>query len=396
MQKNKKVTLLFNANKGYDRKIIQGIAKYIRAGVKWQLFIEEDLITRLERLAKWQGDGIIADLDDPKIVDFVLSKNITTIGIGGSYQDVTLYPPNIPYIATNNDAIAKLAVEYFLNLGYQNLAFYGMPKSLNTKWALEREQSFLMWAKTLSHNKANVYHFKGNAIHSRSWALSQQKLAVWLGSLPKPVAILATTDMRARQILDACQTANIKIPDEVAVLGVDDDEIISDITGNILSTIIQGTEHMGFQAAAQLDRAMNGEKITPLISLVDPQGIAESASTDYLAVKDEVVKAAVIYIRENACKGIQAVHVLNHLNLSRANVENRFKRLLNSSIHQEINNVQLTQVKRLLQNTNLTLAEIAEKTGYKTSQYMMMVFKKHFNMTPSEYRKSSKLELFQH
>ncbi|AWB68432.1 hypothetical protein C2869_19360 [Saccharobesus litoralis] len=394
MSKNKRVTLLFNANKGYDRKIIQGVAKYIRGGVDWQLFIEEDLVTRLDRLSNWHGDGIIADLDDPQVVEFVQKKGITTVGVGGSYRDEQEYPTNMPYIATNNDLIAKTAVEYYLNLGYKNLAFYGMPKNNHNRWAFEREQSFMHWAKVLSNGKANTYYFRGNAIHSRSWALAQQKLAVWLGSLPNPTAILCATDMRARQVLEACHLAELKVPNDIAVMGVDDDEIIRDITGNTLSTIIQGTENMGYLAAATLDKAMKGETINPLINMVDPKGIVESASTDYLAVTDEVVNKAVAYIKQHACEGIQAIHVLNHLGLSRANVENRFKQHLSSSIHQEITNVQLGQVRKLLQTTEKTLAQISQETGYKTAQYMMMVFKKRYKMTPSEYRKQVTVDAF--
>lgn len=384
--RTKKITLLFNANKAYDRKIISGVAKYIQQGTNWELFLEDDYLTHIEDIQDWHGDGVIADFDDPKIVDFVLSQNITAVGIGGSYKDESKYPPNVHYVATNNSSIARLAVEHFISQGYQNMAFYSMPERANNQWSVEREAYFCEWVSELSNNIIKPHVYRGYLNSYRNWQKATQMLESWLIDLPKPVAIMATNDNRARHLIDACRNMNINVPNEVAILGVDDDDIVNMLTGNKLSSVKQGSEYMGHLAASILDRLILGEQVEPFINLVEPIGVIQNASTDHFAVTDAVVKDAIAYIKDNACKGIQATHVLRHLKLSRANVENRFKAHLNSSIHQEIVKIQLTAVKHFLMNTNLTLNEISKQTGYNTVQYMIMVFKKQTGLTPSHYR----------
>ncbi|KMT64593.1 XylR family transcriptional regulator [Catenovulum maritimum] len=386
MPVSKKITLLFNANKAYDRKIISGVARYLQQGVNWELFLEDDYLTHLEKIKYWQGDGVIADFDDPSIVDFVLEQNMKVVGVGGSFQDASKYPANVHYVATNNHTISKLAVEHFLSLGYQGMAFYGVPDRANNQWSIERENSFCQLVEELTAGQVKPNIYRGHLSSYRNWHKAMKRLQDWIISLPKPIAIMAATDNRARQLIDACRNLDIKVPEQVAILGVDDDDIVNVLTGNKLSSIRQGTEYMGYLAASILDKLLNDEEVEPLINLVEPIGVVQNASTDHLSVDDHVVKKAISYIKEHACDGIQATHVLRHLQLSRANVENRFREHLNSSIHQEIVKVQLANVKQMLLNTGLTLSDISEKTGYNTVQYMIMVFKKQTGLTPSQYR----------
>lgn len=393
--KHKRITLLFNANKAYDRKIIAGVARYLQKGVDWDLYMEEDLITRLDRVNKWRGDGIIADFDNPKVVEFVQESHIAAVAVGGSYQDRQQYPKQIPYVATNNRTIARLGVEHFLSLGYQNLAFYGIPSKPNNRWALERERAFfefvkrpsLLSIKTASKaSELNYFSFRGSLTHYRGWERALEKLMAWLERLPKPVAIMAATDVRARQVFEACHLLEYKIPDQVAILGVDDDEIISDLTGRSLSSVRQGTETMGYTAAGILDRLVRGDRVAAKVHMVEPVGIVQSRSTDYMATTDPLVRAALDFIKQNANQGIQATHVMKHLACSRTTIEQRFKKAINSTIHQEITKVQLGQVKQLLLKTTLPLKEISERCGYNTVQYMVMAFKKQLGITPTEYR----------
>lgn len=386
MKQKKRIAILFNASKAYDRKIISGIARYMQQGIEWDLYLEEDYLIHLEKIKYWQGDGIIADFDDPNIIEYVKNQSVKAVGIGGSYQDASLYPNNIPYVATNNHLISKLAVEHFLSLGYHNMAFYGVPDRPDNHWSRERESSFIHWHNELAKETPAPHIYHGFLSSYRNWTKAMNQLEEWLVELPKPVAIFAATDTRARQLIEACRSAELKIPDQVAILGVDDDDIVNVLTGHRLSSVRQGSEYMGFLAAQLLDQQFNNKIVEPMVQVVEPIGIVQNASTDHFAVSDQVVKDAISYIKQHACDGIQATHVLRHLKLSRANVENRFRAHLNSSIHQEIVKVQLAKVKQLLLQTNLTLSDISEKTGYNTVQYMIMVFKKQTQLTPTQYR----------
>lgn len=378
---------MFNANKAFDRKVISGIASYLSRGVSWDLYVEEDLVTRLQQLSDWEGDGCIADFDSPEVTEFVRSRGIMAVAVGGSFGDERAYPEGYNYVATNNLSIARLGVEHLFGQGYRHLAFYGLPESQEHRWALERELAFTACVSERAELISSLSCYRGGFTQYSAWRDSLRRLQAWLESLPKPVGIMAATDSRARQLLDACHAAELKVPEQVAVLGVDDDDIIRGLTGNKLSTIRQGTERMGFLAAELLDKQLNGHLMTPAVHLVEPVGVMQSASTDFFAIDDDVVRQALDFIKHHACDGIQALHVLRELKLSRANVEFRFKQCMNSTIHQEIVKVQVDRVKQLLINTNLPLQSIAEEAGYSTVQYMTLAFKKRIGVTPGAYRR---------
>ncbi|MER2490840.1 XylR family transcriptional regulator [Catenovulum sediminis] len=386
MRKVKKVAVLFNANKGYDRKIIKGISRYTREAAHWHICVEDDLVTRLDNLKSWQGDGIIADFDDPAIAEFVMNKGLPCVAVGSSYRDKTNYPKNIHYVATNNDEIAKIGAEHLFKLGFKQLAFYTGIVNKSCLWAGERAEAFIQHAKTISGRSSSIYTYQPQSqVLDRVENLNN--LAEWIATLPKPIAIMAPSDMRAWQIFEACHQIDVSIPEEVAILGVDGDDLILDITGNQLSTVMQGSEHMGYLASSILNQIMSGVPPEEKLHIVDPIGLQVCHSTDVEVIADELVRRALSYIKANAAKGIKVVHVLNHLNVSRANLDKRFRKELNSTVHDFIFEEQLNLVADYLLNSKMTLAQIAESVGYKSPQYMMMVFKSRYDMTPSEFRK---------
>ncbi|WP_440903652.1 XylR family transcriptional regulator [Catenovulum sp. SX2] len=387
MKKLQKVAVLFNANKGYDRKIIKGISRYSREVANWHICVEEDLVTRLDNLANWQGEGIIADFDDPKIVDFVCANNIPCVAVGSSYRQTSEYPQNIHYVATNNDEIARLGCEHLSRLGLKNLAFYTGFVDVNSRWAKERELAFIEHAKNSGYQDENLYVLRPQNV-SVDRVENINQLADWIASLPKPIGIMAPTDMRAWQVFEACQQIDVSIPEDVAVLGVDGDDLILDLTGNQLSTVTQGSEHMGYLASSILNQIMASVPPQQTIHLVDPIGLQVCHSTNVEVIADEYVRKALAFIKANADKGIKVVHVLNHLAISRANLDKRFKTALNATVHEVIFDEQLNLVSDYLLNSKMTLQQIADSVGYKSPQYMMMVFKGRYGVTPSEFRKN--------
>lgn len=387
MREVKKVAVLFNANKGYDRKIIKGISAYIRETTNWHICIEDDLVTRLDNMVSWVGDGIIADYDDPLIADFIHKKALPCVAVGGSYADPEYYPKNFPYVATNNRKISELGAKHLIGLGFKDFAFYTGSVNPNCRWAEERETAFCNYLKENQIEPSRIHVYRLPSVQEDR-VKTINRLAKWLSAMPKPIAIMAPCDMRAWQVYEACHQENIKVPNEVSILGVDGDELILDITGNQLSTVTQGSEHMGYLAAQLLDKVMNGTLgQAPQVHLIDPIGVQAAKSTDIEVVQDPIVRDALAYIKENANKGIKVIHVLKFLQVSRSNLDKRFKNEIGSTVHDVIYNAQLDLVCHYLLNSKLTLAEIARTLGFKSSQYMIMVFKKAFAMTPTEYRK---------
>lgn len=390
MNKHFRITLLFNANKVYDRQVIEGIGEYLQASqCAWDIFLEEDFTTHLENLKYWQGDGIIADFDNPKVVERLKNIDVPIVAVGGSYSNQEDYP-DVPYVATDNYALVELAFQHLKQKGLENFAFYGIPSHSWKRWGHEREAAF---KHILAREGYKGSIFKGSRTSSDTWQYDMNRLADWIQMLPTPTGIIAVTDSRARHVLQVCEHLNIMVPDKISVIGIDNEELTSYLTRVSLSSVGQGCKAMGFRAAKILHKRLseNQNDLNKIQSkmpriLVPPTKVFERQSTDYHALKDSYVIQAMHYIRHNACKGIKVEQVLEAVGISRSNLESRFKEECGHSIHEEIHNSKLKRACNLLQTTSLPISEIAELCGYPSLQYMYTVFKKNLNQTPKDYR----------
>lgn len=389
MDKNYQISLLFNANKVYDRQIMEGIGEYLHASqTHWNIFVEEDFTTNMEHFCTWDGDGIIADFDNPQIESLLKNTTIPVVGVGGSYSDESLYP-DVPYVATDNFKLVEMAFQHLKEKGLEKFAFYGIPNDSWERWALEREKAFITLA-----SRDNYFHsvYRGSETHPKSWKYDMNRLADWLQRLPNPIGIIAVTDARARHILQACDYLGLMVPDRIAVIGIDNEEMTRYLTRVSLSSVGQGSKSMGYRAAKMLHRLLEQQARDPSTNrkpsrvLVPPTQVFERQSSDYQALNDPYVIQALHFIRYNACKGIKVEQVLSHIGISRSNLEARFREERGYSIHNEIHQVKLERAKDLLITTELPIAEIAEICGYPSLQYMYSVFKKAFGSTPKEYR----------
>jgi len=377
------ITLLLNASKTYDRKVIEGIGNYFqRSKVDWDLYVEEDFLARFDNIDSWAGDGIIADFDNPEIQKILLKTKVPVVGVGGSYLNPDDYP-DVPYIATDNFELVNAAYQHLRQKGIEKFAFYGTPKGEHQRWSQEREKSILNITQADGY-QCHIY--RGHPIKPETWQDTMKRLADWLKSLPTPVGIIAATDARARHLLQVCDHAGMFVPDELSIVGIDDDEVARFLSRVSLSSVQQGCFDIGFQAAKKLHQLLEGKKSKNNIVLVPPMGIIERQSTDFKAIKDTYVMQGMHFIREKACFGIKVDQVLDYVGISRSNLEYRFKEERGHSIHHEIHNEKLKQSCSMLKNTNQSTSEIASRSGYPSLQYMYTVFKKHFNKTPCEYR----------
>lgn len=383
--KTHRVALLFNGNKVFDREVITGIAEYLSSTrTQWDLFLEEDFRLRLQGIEHWQGDGIIADFDDPAVADTLAQSRVPLVAVGGSYENEDDYPAKVSYVATDNYKIVKLAYEHLIDSGLRNFALFSLPAAPGNRWAQEREKAF---AAMLRRDQAEPAVFRGQCTRALTWDEAVQEQIEWLHSLPKPIGIIAVTDARARQLMQACILAGIAVPEQVALIGVDNDPLAQVLTRIPMSSVIQGAHEMGRTAAHLLDRMLHGAPPPVTRVLVPPAGINVQASTRHQSASmHRHVMRARYFIRQYACQGIRTDQVAEYVGISRSSLESYFRHQLGYSVHTEILRFRLDAAMAMLEQGDCNLADVALKCGFTSSAYMHSVFKRELGCSPRGYQ----------
>ena len=221
--------------------------------------------------------------------------------------------------------------------------------------------------------------------------LEGDAIAQWLQSLPRPVAVFACNDVRGRQIIDACSAIGLSVPEEVAVIGVDDDEVICELSNPPLSSVQPDTLRLGYEGAALLDAMMDGKTPPAETIFIPPKGISRRLSSEATAIDDREVAAAMRLIRDHACEGVTVQEIVTRLNVSRSTLERRFHAVFGRSPAMEIERVRMSRAKMLLMGTRYKLSKIAATTGYGTASQFATAFKRHTGFTPGEFRSQTQL-----
>lgn len=382
----RRVALIYDATSAYDLKVMTGVAAYLREGAPWSVYLEETALKdqRLPDLASWRGDGVIANFDHPRVVRAVRASGLATVAFGSGYG---WYEPGsgIPYLFTNNREIARLAADHLLDRGFRSFAYYGGVATRVNGWSVERERAFLERVKGRGRS-CSVYRDR-DAV-GRNWTSAQRALGQWLRALPKPVGLMAENDRRARLALEACRSAGLRLPGEVAVIGVDNDDLLCHLSTPLLSSVEQGSRRIGYEAAALLERIMSGARPRRRSVVVDPTGVVARGSTDVLAVADRAVAEAMRYITDRAGEGIAAQEVADAAAVSRSGLDARFKRELGLTVRAAIRKTQLDRALRLTSETGLSLKEVAARTGFRSVQHMTTLFREAFGSPPARYRRA--------
>lgn len=387
-EKRYRLNLVFNANKVYDRQVIEGIGEYLQAAqCDWDVYFEDDFRSRLDALKHWKGDGIIADFDNPEVEEILKTTDIPTVAVGGSYHHKKDYP-RLPYVATDNAALVRCAYQHLKRKGLPQFAFYGVPSTDYSRWASEREHAFVEQVRS---DGFEPHVHQGFCTSAEIWETAQHALEAWLNNLPKPIGIIAVTDSRARHLLQVCDHLNILVPEQVAIVGIDNESMARYLNRTALSSVEQGSKQMGYEAAKTLHRMLLGYPVENSLVVVDPIGIAERQSSDYRALHDPYVIQAMHFIRHNACRGVKVAQVVDYIGISRTNLETRFIDEIGCSMHEQLHMTKFYRACELITSTDLPFDEIARTCGYPSVQYMYTVSRKNLGMTPGEYRVSSRL-----
>lgn len=377
MRPRRRVALVIETSNAYARNLLLGVVGYIREHAPWSFYLVEQ--GRGDDppawLARWDGDGIIARIESPRIAEAVVSSGLPAVDVSAAR-----HIPSLPWVETDDIAIANLAADHLLERGFKHLAFCGDGRFA---WSRQRDEAF---SRRVTEAGLEIYHAPPASAPGEP-ASEMAALLHWLRALPKPVGVFACYDLRGQQVLDACRHLRLAVPEEVAVLGVDNDELLCELAYPPLSSVIPNARRAGYEAAALLERLMRGETLATLETRVPPLGLHARQSTDVLAIEDPHVAQAVRYIREHACDPIDVADVLRVVPVSRRILEKRFLKLLNRTPHAEILNARLNRVRQLLTDTELSLEEIAVRSGFEHPEYLSVVFKRELGLTPRDYRR---------
>ncbi len=371
--------------------VFEGVLQYMRLHGPWRLYRMEGRPgeQKLRDLKRWGCNGIITGPCGLEEAALIAHTRIPVVVFEPAPE---MRLPSHPlavcsYMIVDSYAVGQKAARFFLERRYRHFSFVGEGHGLY--WSKERGQGF---KDTVEASDATcVVYPPLKANERRDWAIEQPRMQAWLKALPKPSALFVAMDGRASQVLDACMAARITVPDEVAVLGVDDDPHICEATFPTLSSIQTNGQQNGYLMAEHLDKLMQGKRLSKRIFHVMPTGVATRRSTDATAIPDRQIARALEFIwSEAGHRSIQVPDVVKLIGSSRRFAEIHFKAIVGRTIMEEIKRVKLERVCTLLAETNLPIGEIAAMCGFTRESHLAFLFRKSFDTTMSRYRKLSR------
>jgi LacI family transcriptional regulator len=380
-----RAALLIESSRGYGRGLLRGIADYVRVHGPWSIYLQRHHLYDATPawLKDWRGDGIIARVENRRIARSLRCRRLPVVDLRGRLPDL-----DMPAILTDDDAGARIAAAHLLERGFRQFAYCGF---VGTPYSDERSRVFnqvIEQAGFRCFTYESPTHLRGRHPEKTEieGGLGEEHVTRWLRKLPRPIGLMACNDARGQQMLNACRDLGIHVPEEMAVVGVDNDDVICDLCDPPLSSVSPNTAKIGYEAAALLDRMMRGEAAPQRPIYIEPVGIVTRRSTDVLAIENADVTAALLFIRDHACDGISVSDVVTHVSLSCSALERQLRKILGRTPKAEIVRVQLDRVKQLLAETVYPLKKIALEAGFKHPEYMCAVFKSKFGQTPGQYR----------
>jgi len=378
-----RVALLVETQTGVGRDLLRGIARYARESGPWALRHEPRFQQFLEGweptwLDSWHGSGIIGRFETDSMIKAVRHAAAPAVDVLG-VRDDRPFPQVIP----DDVAIGQLAADHLLGRGFRHCAYIG--------WHHERwsEQRYSGFRETVVEAGCECLLFEERSFKnlSESWDPFILEVARWIQQQPKPLGLMLCYDQIGPPVTQACREAGVAVPEEVAIVGVDNDEPLCLICDPPLSSVCPNHEEVGYRAAALLHEMMLGGSRPKEPILIPPRGVVVRQSSNVSAIEDPVLSTALNMIREHACNGLQVRDVAQRVPVSLSVLQRRFQAVLGRSVHDEIARVQFDKAQELLRASDLPVRAVAEKTGFKHPEYLAAVFKTRLGMTPRQFRR---------
>jgi LacI family transcriptional regulator len=371
------VALLVETSREFGRGLLHGIARYSRLHGPWRFSWRPGSLDSPQ--PKWKNMCIHGAISrDIGNVRTNLPQNIPVVFVQHNLEDYRPYPA----IVTDSEEISKLAVEHFFDRGFKNLAFCGFDEHV---WSRKRGEFFRKHA-----NEAGIeakFYIRPSSKAKRAWKNEQNLVVEWLKALPKPIGLMCCNDDRALQVIEACVIAGLYVPDDVAVLGVDNDKLFCELSDPPISRISLNTEAAGYNAAKMLDSLMAGEQMKGQIIHVVGTHVVTRQSTDILAIQDADIVAALRFMRQNVGRNVQVEDVVRATMVSRRVLEKKFRSVLRRSLYREMRRIRAKYIVELLLSTDMSISEIAIKAGFDGVGHVARYFRKETGMGLRAYRR---------
>ncbi|MCH5373818.1 MAG: DNA-binding transcriptional regulator [Planctomycetes bacterium] len=380
MENSPRIILLPEATRGFDRGLLSGVARYSALNGPWTFYrqphgyLNSKRRLDLKELRSWQPDGAICPVTK---LDELSCLRVPLIA-----YDVNEYTRRVPCILSEDLEAGRLAARHLLDLGHRHFAFCGYS---GIRWSRDRCQAF---CELVERAGGTVDVYQPRSVRPAAWAKEEPQVRHWLESLPKPIGMLCANDDRAASILETCHVLAYGVPEDVSVIGVDDDQYVCELQNPPLSSVRMASEQAGYEAAALLDRMIHREeRMSGQRIVAHATGVTARQSTNVLMVRNADVRKALQFIRENAGRPIQVADIVNASDLSHRTLNDQFQSELGCSIIKQLTSARIACISRLLTETEMRIHEIATLVGYQDDRHFSRYFKRATGMTPQAYRR---------
>lgn len=369
------IGLMLEPLSGYGSKILDGISRYVQRKPNWRMaFFDRERRELAELVETWQGDAIICTVVEQRFHDAAASRKIPVINVAGLLDESV-----VTSVLRDDHAIGKMAADHLLDRGFTNFAF--VRRRDGTRYSSDRGSGFQArveeagWKMSLINLSANH---------------TDEELIGKLAALPRPLAVFTALDRIGAMVLEACWKADFKVPEEIAIVGAGNHQQLCELCSPTLSSVEVDMERRGYEAAALLDRILEGEKTPKEPVRIPPAHVVERRSTDVFAFDDPDVVAALRFIRQHADSTIKVRDVVAATTISRRSLEGRFNTLIGRTLHEEIWRAHFDLAMRLLSSSDLSLQDVAERSGFRTASALVNLFRQRLGVTPKEFRVSNR------
>ncbi len=371
--RQKRIALLLDIKSDYEHGIARGVIRYSKEVGSWKLFGRGFTLGEFLDINQWEGDGIIAIIHGHTEAEVLLKKGVPAVDVAGAADY------GVSRVTNGDYDSGAVAGKHLLACGCTNFAYCG---AKDKYWSLRRFEGF---KEKLASTGIALDYFE---LPLEVWENPENssELRNFIVNLKKPVGIMAANDTIGVRITDLCKEEGIVVPHEVAVVGVDNEDVLCELSDPSLSSIPCDCERIGYEAAMVLDRTIAGEQTEPVSIEIPPKTLVLRASSNTIITDDEIVRKSVQYIHENAFMGINVSDVVRNASVGRRALEKRFREALATTIHEEIKNTRLQKAVHMLLESTIPAAVIAEACGFSSPQRFHAVFMKEFGKTPMDYR----------
>ena len=376
--------LVIGAEGHFGREILKGIDAYCTRNGNWEFHLEEGILPDTIKRAglairQWKADAIIARVLTAALERLVRRSGLPVVNVSGVREI------DLPLVRTDDATAGRMVARHFLDSGFRS---FGFSAKTGEAYTIRRCEGFVGELAGAGFG-CNVFADRCEGTSESNWVRNRQRMDRWLLSLPKPVGVTCIHDFRGRDIAQACRLMGIRVPDDVAVVGMGNEEIMCRMCSPPLSSVQVDSQRIGYEAARLVDQMIHGRRVPSQLILIAPKQVVMRQSSDIVAIDDPDIASAVRFIRDHAGEPITVKDILREVPISRRAMEMRFARLVGRTPRGEITRIRMARARSLLAETKLPIPAVAQGSGFTCSASFSDFFRRTVGVTPTHYRRNS-------